>query len=100
MFVRVLMAAGAVCAVTVAAMVVVAGIRLTTTLAIPGWATTAFGNLLIIMLLALVIIIATTFMVLASRTSRPFVPIVDTGVFVASRNVLAERKAKQTEESG
>lgn len=95
MFVRVLVAAGTICAAALAAMTVVVGIRLTSSLAIPGWATTVFGNLLIILLLALVIIVATTFMVLASRTSRPFVPIVDAQIFVAERSVIAERRISE-----
>ena len=97
MFVRVLMAASAICALTLVAMALVIGIRLTTSLAIPGWATVVFGNLLIIMLLTLVIIVATTFMVLASRSHRPFVPIVDTKVFVSARSVVARRQPKQAE---
>jgi polyisoprenyl-phosphate glycosyltransferase len=91
MFVRVLLAASALCAIALTAIAPVVVIRLTTQIAVPGWATTAFGNLLIIILLALLIIVATTFMVLANRSSRPFVPIADTGVFIAERNMVAER---------
>jgi hypothetical protein len=100
MFVRVLLAAGGVFAMTISAMAVVVGIRVTTNLAIPGWATTAFGNLLIIMLLSTVIIVSTTFMVLAGRASRPFVPIADTGIFVAMRTVIAERQPNATRSRG
>jgi len=91
MFVRVVMAAVAVSALSVLAMAGVAGIRLATSLAVPGWATTVFGDLCIVLFLALVIVVATTFMVLASRTMRPFVPIADTGVFIDERILIAER---------
>ena len=94
MFVRVVLAAAWVGAVTLLAMAIVVAIRLATSLAIPGWATSAFGNLLIILFQALVIIIATTFIVLASRIMRPFIPITDTGVFIAERVVLADVAAR------
>lgn len=91
MFVRVVMAAMAVSLAAVAAMAVVVGIRLVTNLAIPGWATTVFGDLAIVLFLALVIVVTTTFMVLAGRISRPFIPISDTGIFIAERIVIADR---------
>jgi polyisoprenyl-phosphate glycosyltransferase len=63
----------------------VAGIRIATDLAIPGWATTAAGDLLIIMFQTLVIVVAATLTFLAGRSHRPFVPIVDCPSFVAHR---------------
>jgi hypothetical protein len=63
----------------------VAGIRIATDLAIPGWATTAAGDLLIIMFQTLVIVVAATLTFLAGRSHRPFVPIVDCPPFVAHR---------------
>ena len=90
-FVRVVIAACAVSAVAVTTMAAVAAIRIATDLAVPGWATTVFGDLCIVLVLALVIVIATTFMVLAARTARPFVPIADTGIFVAEWLPIAER---------
>lgn len=83
MFVRVLMAAAVISVLAVVAMAVVAAIRLATDVAIPGWATTVFGTLIVILFQSLVTVIATTFMVLATRSVRPFVPIADTGVFIA-----------------
>jgi len=63
----------------------VAVIRLSTDLAIPGWATTAVGDLLIVLLQILVIVIAASLTVLAGRSNRPIVPIVDCPCFVAER---------------
>jgi hypothetical protein len=92
MLVRVVLAAASVAGATLLAMAAVVAIRLLTDLAIPGWATSAFGNLLIVLFQALVIVVATTFMVLASRTARPFVPIADTEVYIAERTVLTEAR--------
>lgn len=100
LFVRILMAAAAVCGLSVFMMIVVVVVRLGTDLAIPGWATTAFGNLLVILFQALVIIVATTLMVLASRTSRPFVPIADTGIFVTETITLAQTDLRQLHPAG
>jgi hypothetical protein len=83
--VRILFAAvfiGAAAALGVAA---VAGIRIATDLAIPGWATVAAGDLMIILFQTLVIVVAATLTFLAGRSHRPFVPIVDCRVFVAHR---------------
>ena len=77
-FIRILLAAGLcrrrrrVCAI-----VAVAAIRVATDLAIPGWATTAVGDLLIILLQTLVIVVAASLTVLAGRSNRPIVPIAD-----------------------
>ena len=84
-FVRVLLAAGLVAGLAGLGIVGVAAIRLSTDLAIPGWATIAIGDLLIILLQILVIVIAASLTVLAGRSNRPIVPIVDCPCFVAGR---------------
>ena len=84
-FVRVLLTAGLVAGLAGLAIIGVAAIRLSTDLAVPGWATTAVGDLLIILLQVLVIVIAASLTVLAGRSNRPIVPIVDCPCFVAER---------------
>jgi hypothetical protein len=84
-FVRVLIAAGALGAISVLGIIAVAMIRLATNLAIPGWATTVVGDLFIILLQTGVIVVATTLMMLAGRSNRPIIPIVDAWPFVAGR---------------
>ena len=84
-FVRVLLTAGLVAGLAGLAIVSVAAIRLSTDLAVPGWATTAVGDLLIVLLQILVIVIAASLTVLAGRSNRPIVPIVDCPCFVAER---------------
>ncbi len=91
-FVRVLLASGFVCALSVAAMIGVAIVRWATPLAIPGWATTVFGDLLVILIQALILIVATTLMLLASRSTRQIVPVADTPLFVADRLTIARRQ--------
>jgi len=66
-------------------MIGVAALRLMTDLAIPGWATTVAGDLMIIMLQTLVVLVATSLMMLAGRSNRPIVPIADSQHFVALR---------------
>ncbi|HEY3910090.1 MAG TPA: glycosyltransferase [Stellaceae bacterium] len=84
-FIRVLLAAGLIAGIAGFGIAVVAAIRIATDLAIPGWATATIGDLLIILLQTLVIVIAASLTVLAARSSRPIVPIVDCRCFVAER---------------
>lgn len=91
-FVRVLMAASAICGLSVAAMFAVAFVRLATNLAIPGWATTVFGDLLVILVQALILIVATTLMLLANRSTRQLIPVADTAAFVAETQTILRRQ--------
>jgi len=83
--VRVLLATGGIAALAALGVVAVAVTRLTTNLAVPGWATTAFGDLLIILLQTVVVAVAASLTMLAGRSSRLIVPIVDCDAFVAGR---------------
>ncbi len=58
-------------------------IRLATDLYIPGWATYAFGTLLIILFQLITIASSFTFFMLSNRTSLGFVPLRDTPLFIA-----------------
>lgn len=84
-FVRVLLTAAAIGMAALLGIVAVAVIRLASDLAIPGWATTAAGELMIILLQTIVVIVAATLMMLANRSSRPIIPIVDARQFVSHR---------------
>ena len=84
-FVRILLGAAFVGATAGFGVAAVAGIRMATDLAIPGWATIAAGDLLILLFQTLVIVVAATLTFLAGRSHRPFVPIVDCPPFVAHR---------------
>jgi polyisoprenyl-phosphate glycosyltransferase len=63
----------------------VIGIRLGTDLAVPGWATTAVGALLIILLQSLAVLVFVSLAMLAGRSARPMIPICDSQVFIAGR---------------
>ena len=95
-FVRVLLAASAIGAFSVVAIVLVAIIRFATSLAIPGWATTVVGDLLIILIQTLVLIVATTLMLLANRSTRQLVPIADTASFIDNEHVVRRRDAGES----
>jgi polyisoprenyl-phosphate glycosyltransferase len=72
-------------------MLVVIGIRLFSTLAIPGWATNAVGFLLVIVLQMLTVTVSLTFSVLFSRNSLSFLPLRDYRYFVDRFRTLYER---------
>lgn len=82
-FIRILLAAGFVAGIAGGAIAAVAAIRIATNLAIPGWATTAIGDLLIMLLQTLVIMVAASLSVLAGRSNRPILPIADCRCFIA-----------------
>lgn len=84
-FVRVLLLAAVIAVAAALGIVAVTVIRFGTDFAIPGWATTAVGDLLIMLLLTLVVIVAATLTMLAGRSNRPIVPIVDARQFIAER---------------
>jgi len=60
----------------------VSAMRLTTTLAIPGWATTATGFLLIVLLQALLLVFVFVFIVLHGRNTIGFLPVRDYLYFI------------------
>ncbi|HUC70790.1 MAG TPA: glycosyltransferase [Stellaceae bacterium] len=84
-FARVLLGAGGIAALTAIGIVGVAIVRVATDLAVPGWATAALGDLLIIVLQTFVVAIAASLTMLARRGTRPIVPAVDCAAFVAER---------------
>ncbi|WP_158932591.1 glycosyltransferase family 2 protein [Acidisphaera sp. S103] len=87
-FVRVLLGAIAASGLMLLLMLAVAAIRFLTDLAIPGWASTVFGDLAIMLAQMLVVIVATTFVVLSSRSQRPMMPIIDAASFIVEREVI------------
>src|SRR5689334_17170435 len=93
-FVRALIVAGFVAAVSVAGIAAVTITRLATDLAIPGWASTAVGDLLIILLQTVVIITAASLTMLAGRSNRPIIPIVDSAPYVVRRDVVWREQSR------
>jgi hypothetical protein len=66
----------------------VVGVRLGTSLAIPGWATTATGLLLVMIFQAAAFAVAFVFLVLHGRSQPSFIPLRDYRYFVAGVRVL------------
>ena len=93
-FVRILLAATGVAAAACLGIVAVGFIRVATRLAIPGWATAAIGDLLIMLMQTFVIMIAASLTMLAGRSNRPVVPIVDCLAFVAQRERFGLERRK------
>lgn len=73
--------AGAV-VVAIALVVVVAGVRLFTDLAVPGWATYVTGILLIVLAQALIVSLALVFLIVSGRAATGFLPLRDAELFI------------------
>jgi glycosyltransferase involved in cell wall biosynthesis len=96
-FVRLLVAAAAVCAVSLVAIAVATIIRFATDLATPGWATTVAGVFMILLVQMLLAIVVASLVLLGGRSRRPFVPKTDCAQFVAARESIAAESAPPAE---
>lgn len=79
-------------ALGLALLLVVAGIRLFTVLAIPGWATNAVGLILVIVLQMLTVAVSLTLAVFFNRNSLNFLPVRDYQYFIGDVRTLYERQ--------
>jgi glycosyltransferase involved in cell wall biosynthesis len=86
--VRLLLATLAMIGLDLLALAVTLAIRLTTNLAVAGWATTAFGVLLIILLQATMFLFVFSFMILAGRNAASFLPLRDYAYFVGNERAV------------
>jgi polyisoprenyl-phosphate glycosyltransferase len=73
---------------SVLAMLVIVGIRFFTNTAIPGWATTAFSSMLIVLLQSCLLSLFTIFLYLSSQSQRQFIPANHYKDYVASVDEL------------
>jgi hypothetical protein len=74
-------------------------IRFATTLAIPGWATTTAGILLLLLMQGVMLSVFFAFIVLNARNSYSFLPSRDYGHFVLSFRTACSRAAKDESEA-
>jgi polyisoprenyl-phosphate glycosyltransferase len=95
-FVRVLLLALGIAGAAGLGIVAVTAVRFGAEVAIPGWATTAVGILLIILLQTLVVVVAATLTMLGGRSNRPIIPIVDAKQFIAERQRFALQRTLVT----
>jgi hypothetical protein len=96
---RLLIASAVAAAVTVVAMIAVVIVRLATGFAIPGWATSAFGILAVVLVQIATFMMTFCFIVLFTRGFSPFVPMRDYRLFVRQvdevwRGQNAERNSR------
>lgn len=82
--VRIMVGMLAVSALTAAGLAAVAAIRLFTELAIPGWASTVFGSLSIVLMQSMIFAVVSAFLLLSTRSAKPVIPMIDAPEFVAS----------------
>lgn len=95
--VRIMIGMLAIAGLTAVGLAVAAGIALFTDLAIPGWTTTVFGSLGIVLLQSLIFLVISAFLLLNSRSVKPIIPAIDAPDFIASveqRFARPERTAK------
>jgi hypothetical protein len=93
-FVRALLVAAFIESISIAGIAAVTITRFATDLAIPGWATTAVDDLLIILLQTVVIIAAASLTMLAGRSNRPIIPIVDCASYIVRRDVVRRERTR------
>jgi glycosyltransferase involved in cell wall biosynthesis len=86
--VRLLLATVGMIGLDLAALAMTVAARLTTDLAVPGWAITAFGVLLIILLQATMFLVVFSFMILAGRNAASFLPLRDYAYFVGTERAV------------
>ncbi len=86
--VRLLTATGIFAMATIALMIATVLIKFTTHMAIPGWATTASGLLLVLLCQCLLLSLIFTFVVLYSRGQSSFVPIRDCPLFIRRERIV------------
>jgi polyisoprenyl-phosphate glycosyltransferase len=87
--VRILIAAMVLAACAFIGIVVTVCVRLGTSLAIPGWASSVAGTLTVLLFQAVLVPVIGVFVVLSSRTARTVVPSVDAQDFVESIRTIA-----------
>jgi hypothetical protein len=99
-FVRVLLASGVIAAAALIGIAAIGVIRFATGFAIPGWASTMVGDLLIILVQTIVMVVAASLMMLAGRSSRPIIPIADAGQFIAKRECYTPEASSALQVTG
>jgi hypothetical protein len=82
--VRIIGVACALAALAVVGVVVVAALRFGTNLAIPGWASYVAAAMTMIFFQAVLLAGLAVFQLLSSRSLKPFIPVLDSGIFILS----------------
>jgi glycosyltransferase involved in cell wall biosynthesis len=98
-FVRLIVFASALAALSFVGLVIVGAVRLFADVTVPTWAGIAVGVLTLILLQALMFIASLTFLGLGSRQQAPFVPARDYNLYVASFWTAATRDVVQSHEA-
>ena len=86
--VRICLALGAVSGITVLGLLIVLYLRFMTHLAVPGWATSATGLLLILLVNLLLLTMNSVLVILGARNNASFVPSRDWSTFVSGWTVI------------
>jgi len=89
--VRLLLGAVAVSILTIAGLCGVVFVKLFTALAIPGWATSAAGILVIVLVQALMLFTIAAFNIMSARSLTVVIPRLDAAKFILSRRVVLSR---------
>jgi glycosyltransferase involved in cell wall biosynthesis len=79
--------------IAIVGLMVVVFLRLATTLAIPGWASSTAGLFLIVLMQAVMLSLLFCFIILGERNGTTFLPLRDYAYFIADTRTLYERPA-------
>jgi glycosyltransferase involved in cell wall biosynthesis len=82
--VRIMIGMLGIAALTVVGLFGITAMRLFTDLAIPGWASTIFSSLSIVLFQSLIFAVISAFLLLNARSAKPVIPMIDAPQFVAS----------------
>jgi len=87
-FVRMLLSALGLAALTLLGIAIAIGVRFVTDLAIPGWTTNVVGSLLIVLLQAVMLLFGVAFLLLNSRSSVSSIPALIAEDYIWTREVV------------
>lgn len=96
--VRMLLAALGLSVLTTCGLFIVIFIKLITNLAIPGWATSSVGILLVILLQALMFFTISAFNMMSARSIKAVIPLLDAPSFILSRRAVLAADLNQAAE--
>ena len=94
--IRIVLATLGIAGLTVVGIAIVTSVRLFTSYAIPGWASTVFGSLAVILTQLLVFATIAAFTLLNARSTKPTIPALDAMQFVESHEVASPETVHAT----
>lgn len=92
--VRIIIGVFGIAVMTTIGLAAIVAIRLFTELATPGWASTVFGDLSIVLVQSVVFAFISAFVLLSARSTKPIIPMIDGPQFIASTELCGPASAE------